>query len=68
MINDVNMGSCHGSLSATAAAAKDDTVKWYPHSNAEIPIGVPMPPPLSTDGSFLIPTNDGILSVNFGVP
>ncbi|GKF21118.1 hypothetical protein Tco_0069756 [Tanacetum coccineum] len=60
MINDVNMGWCHGSPSATAAAAKDDTVKWYPDTKAEITVGVPMPPPLSTDGSFLIPTNGGI--------
>ncbi|GKC65642.1 hypothetical protein Tco_1098240 [Tanacetum coccineum] len=49
------MGSCHGSL-----CAKDDTVKWYPDTKAEITVGVPMPPPLSTDGSFLIPTNGGI--------
>ncbi|GKB07401.1 proteasome activator subunit 4 [Tanacetum coccineum] len=51
----VNMGSCHGSL-----CAKDDTVKWYPDTKAQITVGVPMPPPLSTDGSFLIPTNGGI--------
>ncbi|GKD52099.1 hypothetical protein Tco_1281075 [Tanacetum coccineum] len=37
-----------------ADAAKDDTVKWYPDTNAEITVGVPMPPPLSTDGGFLI--------------
>ncbi|GJY58928.1 hypothetical protein Tco_0458820 [Tanacetum coccineum] len=55
MINDVNMGLCHGSLSASAAAAaKDDTVKWYLDTNVEITVGVPMAPPLSTDDSFVI--------------
>nr|GFC45357.1 hypothetical protein [Tanacetum cinerariifolium] len=28
--------SWHGSLSATAVAAKDDTVKWYLDTNVEI--------------------------------
>nr|GEY93520.1 hypothetical protein [Tanacetum cinerariifolium] len=56
LVTELNssIGSFHGSLSATAAAAKDDTVKWYLDTNVEIAVGVLMPPPLSTDGSFVI--------------
>nr|GEV60056.1 hypothetical protein [Tanacetum cinerariifolium] len=31
---------------------KDDTVKWYPDTNAEITVGVPMSPPLSIDVKY----------------
>ncbi|GJU02309.1 reverse transcriptase domain-containing protein [Tanacetum coccineum] len=47
-------GDENSNATDAADAAKDDTVKWYPDTNAEITVGVPMPPPLSTDGGFLI--------------